>query len=200
MKQVSAPTSKSCGECNLCCIELPIETPELRKKAQMPCSHLTSKGCGIYTTRFPICRQFLCGWMLFPELDADWRPDRSGVMILQVPQVSIPKIYQPAGHGVQLLITGGEAAVTRPGFAEYIVDQVSRGVAVYMTATTPRALLNEYLQPIGGNRPADHLASVSLADGGAGQKRLPEDAAAFLSPACRKTTRSVEKLTTNTAS
>ncbi len=154
MKQVSAPTSKSCGECNLCCIELPIETPELRKKAQTPCSHLTSKGCGIYTTRFPICRQFLCGWMLFPELDADWRPDRSGVMILQVPQVSIPKIYQPAGHGVQLLITGGEAAVTRPGFAEYIVDQVSRGVAVYMTATTPRALLNEYLQPIGGNLPA----------------------------------------------
>jgi hypothetical protein len=154
MKQVSAPTSKSCGECNLCCIELPIETPELRKKAQMPCSHLTSKGCGIYTTRFPICRQFLCGWMLFPELDADWRPDRSGVMILQVPQVSIPKIYQPAGHGVQLLITGGEAAVTRPGFAEYIVDQVSRGVAVYMTATTPRALLNEYLQPIGANLPA----------------------------------------------
>jgi hypothetical protein len=154
MKQVSAPTSKSCGECNLCCIVLPIETPELRKKAQTPCSHLTSKGCGIYTTRFPICRQFLCGWMLFPELDADWRPDRSGVMILQVPQVSIPKIYQPAGHGVQLLITGGEAAVTRPGFAEYIVDQVSRGVAVYMTATTPRALLNEYLQPIGGNLPA----------------------------------------------
>jgi hypothetical protein len=149
MKQRSpAPPSKSCGECNLCCIELPIETPELRKKAQTPCSHLTTKGCGIYEARFPICRQFLCGWRLFPELDADWRPDRSGVLILQVPQISIPKIYQPAGHGVQLLITGGEAAVTRPGFAEYVLDQVSRGVAVYMTATTPRALLNEYLQPL----------------------------------------------------
>jgi len=149
MKQrAPAPPSKSCGECNLCCTELPIETPELRKKAQTPCSHLTAKGCGIYATRFPICRQFLCGWMLFPELDADWRPDRSGVLILQVPQISIPKIYQPAGHGVQLLITGGEAAVTRPGFAEYVLEQVSRGVAVYMTATTPRALLNEYLQPL----------------------------------------------------
>ncbi|MEO8895385.1 MAG: hypothetical protein ABI450_05840 [Rhizomicrobium sp.] len=147
MKQRSPP-SKSCGECNLCCTELPIETPELRKKAQTPCSHLTAKGCGIYETRFPICRQFLCGWMLFPELDADWRPDRSGILILQVAQASIPKIYQPAGHGVQLLITGGEAAVTRPGFAEYVLDQVSRGVAVYMTATTPRALLNEYLQPL----------------------------------------------------
>ncbi len=152
MKQRAA--SKSCGECNLCCIELPIETPELRKKAQTPCTHLTGKGCGIYTTRFPICRQFLCGWMLFPELEADWRPDRSGILILQVAQASLPKIYQPAGHGVQLLITGGEAAVTRPGVAEYVVDLVSRGVAVYMTATTPRALINEYLQPGGGNLPA----------------------------------------------
>lgn len=151
-----APPSRSCGECNLCCIELPIETPELRKQAQTPCSHLTAKGCGIYETRFPICRQFLCGWRLFPELGDDWRPDLSGILILQVPQVSIPKIYQPAGHGVQLLVTGGEAAVTRPGFAEYILEQVSRGVAVYMTATTPRALLNEYLQPLvaTGNLPA----------------------------------------------
>lgn len=153
MKQrAPAPPSKSCGECNLCCTELPIETPELRKKAQTSCVHLTTKGCGIYATRFPICRQFLCGWMLFPELAADWRPDRSGVLILQVPQISIPKIYQPAGHGVQLLITGGEEAVTRPGFAEYVLDQVSRGVAVYMTATTPRALLNEYLQPLAASR------------------------------------------------
>jgi len=153
MKQRSpAPPSKTCGECNLCCTELPIETPELRKKAQTPCSHLTAHGCGIYAPRFPICRQFLCGWMLFPELDADWRPDRSGVLILQVAQVSVPKIYQPAGHGVQLLITGGEAAVTRPGFAEYVLEQVSRGVAVYMTATTPRALLNEYLQPLVANQ------------------------------------------------
>jgi hypothetical protein len=154
MKRATPPPSKTCGECNLCCIELPIETPELHKNGQTPCSHLTEKGCGIYDTRFPICRQFLCGWRLFPELDEAWRPDRSGILILQVPQVSIPKIYQPAGHGVQLLITGGEAAVTRPGFAEYVVDQVSRGVAVYLAATTPRALLNEYLQPIGGNLPA----------------------------------------------
>lgn len=147
-KRPADPPSKSCGACVLCCIELPIRTPELRKEAQTPCSHLTEKGCGIYTTRFPICRQFLCGWRLFPELGEDWRPDLSGILILQVPQVSIPKAYQPAGHGIQFLVTGGEAAVTRPGFAEYILEQVSKGVAVYMTATTPRALLNEYLQPL----------------------------------------------------
>jgi len=90
----------------------------------------------------------------FPELDADWRPDRSGILILRVAQASLPKAYQPAGNGVQLLVTGGEAAVTRPGFAEYVVDLLSRGVGMYMTTTTPRSLLNEYLQPFAAARDA----------------------------------------------
>ena len=46
---------------------------------------------------------------------------------------------------MQFLVLGGEDAVTRPGVAEYVADQVSRGVAVYLTANTPRALINEYL-------------------------------------------------------
>ena len=145
MKRRADPASKSCGACNLCCIELPINTPELQKKAQTPCSHLTDKGCGIYATRFPICRQFLCGWRLFPELGEEWRPDLSGIMIVQVAQDTLPEAYRPAGHGMQFLVVGGEEAVTRPGVAEYVADQVSRGVAVYLTANTPRALINEYL-------------------------------------------------------
>ncbi len=151
MKRSADPSSKSCGACNLCCIELPINTPELQKKAQTPCSHLTEKGCGIYATRFPICRQFLCGWRLFPELGEEWRPDLSGIMIVQVAQKDLPEIYRAAGHGMQFLVLGGEAAVTRPGVAEYVADQVSRGVAVYLTADTPRALVNEYLPAAAAN-------------------------------------------------
>jgi hypothetical protein len=151
MKRSADPSSKSCGACNLCCIELPINTPELRKKAQTPCSHLTEKGCGIYATRFPICRQFLCGWRLFPELGEEWRPDLSGIMIVQVAQKDLPETYRAAGHGMQFLVLGGEAAVTRPGVAEYVADQVSRGVAVYLTADTPRALVNEYLPAAAAN-------------------------------------------------
>lgn len=151
MKRSADPSSKSCGACNLCCIELPINTPELQKKAQTPCSHLTEKGCGIYATRFPICRQFLCGWRLFPELGEEWRPDLSGIMIVQVAQKDLPEIYRAAGHGMQFLVLGGEAAVTRPGVAEYVADQVSRGVAVYLTASTPRALVNEYLPAAAAN-------------------------------------------------
>jgi hypothetical protein len=144
---MSAQPKKRCGECTACCVALRVDTPEFKKEGGLACQHLTAKGCGIYQTRFKICREFLCGWLLFPELDEGWRPDRSGILILQVAQASLPKAYQPAGNGVQLLVTGGEAAVIRPGFAEYVVDLVSRGVGVYMTATTPRSLLNEYLQP-----------------------------------------------------
>ena len=48
---------------------------------------------------------------------------------------------------MQLLVTGGEAAIARPGFAEYVAGLVSRGMAVYLTATSPHVLVNEHLQP-----------------------------------------------------
>ena len=145
---MSTPSKKRCGECKACCVELKIDAPEFRKNGQTLCPHHTGEGCGIYKTRYKVCREFLCGWLLFPELGEDWRPDRSGVLILQVAQASLPPAYQPAGHGVQLLVTGGEAAIARPGFAEYVAGLVARGVAVYLTATTPRALVNEHLQPL----------------------------------------------------
>jgi hypothetical protein len=143
-----AAPGKRCGACRACCVELRIETPEFRKAGGTPCPHHTGAGCGIYTTRYKICRDFLCGWLLFPELDDDWRPDRSGVLILPVAQASLPPAYRPAGNGVQLLVTGGEAAIARPGFGEYVAGLVSRGVGVYLTATTPHALVNAHLQPM----------------------------------------------------
>jgi hypothetical protein len=145
---MSTPSKKRCGECNLCCIELKVNTPEFKKDRGIQCQHLGAQGCGIYMTRYKICREFLCGWQLSPELGEEWRPDHSGVLILQVAQADLPPAYRPAGHGVQLLVTGGEAAITRSGFVEYVAGLVARGVAVYLTATTPRALVNEHLQPM----------------------------------------------------
>jgi hypothetical protein len=147
-KDGHAPTAKRCGACNACCVELTIDTPEFKKDGLVPCPHLTTQGCGIYATRFKVCRDFLCGWHLTPALDNDWRPDLSGVLILHVAQASLPAAYRPAGNGVQFLITGGEAAIARPGFAEYVADLVSREVGVYLTVTAPHALVNEHLQPV----------------------------------------------------
>ena len=138
---------KSCGPCHACCVELIIDTPEFQKKGQTPCQHLSGGRCGIYDKRFKICREFLCGYLLFPELDEGWRPDRSGIVVLQVAQASLPKPYQDAGNGIQLLVTGGEAAILRPGFAEYVFGLVLGRVGVYLTAMIPRAMLNQYLEP-----------------------------------------------------
>jgi hypothetical protein len=149
MKNRPAPLpQKSCGDCHACCVELIIDTPELQKKGQVPCEHLKGGRCGIYDKRFKICHEFLCGYRLFPQLDEGWRPDRSGVLVLQVPQVSLPKDYQDAGHGIQLLVMGGEAAILRPGFAEYVFGLVEGRVGVYLTAMIPRAMLNQYLEPL----------------------------------------------------
>lgn len=168
---------KTCGACTTCCVELRIDTPEFKKDAHLSCAHLTERGCGIYQSRFKICRQFLCGWLLSPELGEDWRPDRSGVLMMQVPQNELPDRYRPAGHGVLMLIIGGEAAITRPGFADYVFQLVSRGVGVYLTAVSPKALVNEELMPLvtAPDRPGAarmllllyHLLAASRAGNGA---------------------------------
>ena len=66
--------------------------------------------------------------------------DRSGVLIIHM--VKLPPGYS---EGVQLAITGGEAAITRPGFVEYVAGLLARGVAVRLSAASPATLLNEHL-------------------------------------------------------
>ena len=57
---------------------------------------------------------------------------------------------------MHLFIPGGEAAIRRPGFAAYVADLVSRGVAVYLDVTTPNALVNDHVQDMvaAGDLPA----------------------------------------------
>src|SRR4051812_35852125 len=52
-----------CGGCTVCCTALPI-VEDFTKPAGVTCQHCTSSGCGIYATRYPICRTFVCGWLL----------------------------------------------------------------------------------------------------------------------------------------
>jgi hypothetical protein len=110
---------RRCDSCTICCAELKIETPEFRKPANQTCKHLCATGCGIYESRPPACQEFLCGWRLFPELTDDWRPDLSGVLVMRKAPAELPLAWQNASHGVELAIFGGEAAVSRPGLAEY---------------------------------------------------------------------------------
>lgn len=136
---------RACGPCTVCCTALKIETPELRKPAGTPCKHLCGSGCGIYETRPPVCQQFLCGWRLFPELTADWRPDLSGVLVMRKAPTELPPAWRNAPYGVELAIVGGEQAVTRPGFAEYAAALMAKNIPVFLSASSPSTLLNEHV-------------------------------------------------------
>lgn len=142
---------KTCGPCQVCCVALKIKTPQLRKDAQIPCPHLVAKGCGIYESRPPVCRSFLCGWRLMPELDASWRPDVSGVMLLPVPEAQIPKAYRAAGPGWVLVISDASKAIT-PKLARLAAGMVKRHAAVFLSVMTPRIQMNEQLEgPVAAN-------------------------------------------------
>ena len=143
---MTALAKRQCGPCTVCCVELKIDRPELRKKARMPCPHLSSAGCAIYAARPPVCQQFLCGWRLFEEMDDDWRPDLSGILALRKAPDELPVAWRGAPYGVHLVVIGGEAAVKRPGFAGYVAAALARGIPVFLSAASPYILLNDHIE------------------------------------------------------
>jgi hypothetical protein len=152
-KTKSTPLAKrECGPCRACCQELKIAAPELKKKAGVLCRHHTGSGCGIYAGRPLVCREFLCGWRLFEELGDDWRPDLSGALIVKRAAADMPRQFRGAEYGISIVVTGGEAAIRRPGFAEYVVSLLKRGIAVNMSSTSPSTLLNHHLEPEAAGR------------------------------------------------
>jgi hypothetical protein len=77
-----ALADRPCGECSVCCTVKPINTPELVKAPGVACQHcLASGGCGIYETRFPVCREYRCAWKMLGWIPEQLRPDRSGVLV-----------------------------------------------------------------------------------------------------------------------
>lgn len=137
---------RACGSCTACCIELKILAPELKKKARLPCPHLSPKGCGIYETRPGVCRQFLCGWRLFEDMDDAWRPDLSGVLALRKAPDELPAAWRRAPYGVHLVILSGEEAVMRPAFIAYVQRLMAQGIPMFLSAASPYILLNEHLE------------------------------------------------------
>lgn len=73
--------NRECGECSVCCISLRIQEANLKKAADVRCHNLSDSGCGIYTERPSVCRNWYCGWRLIPLLGEEWRPDKSKILI-----------------------------------------------------------------------------------------------------------------------
>ncbi len=156
------PVEKQCGPCRACCVELKIVQPGFFKDAGVLCPHHTGTGCGIYASRYEVCRGFLCGWRQSAELGPDWRPDLSGVMIVRDGPERLAQQYRAAGYGLHFMITGGEAAIRRPAFLAHVTAEMARGVAVRLSASSPAILLNDYLDPVAAARRPDSILDLLL--------------------------------------
>jgi hypothetical protein len=180
---------RDCGYCTVCCYATHVDTPEFKKEQGIVCAHCTGRGCGIYETRYAICRTFHCGWRYATHLGEEWRPDRSGVLVLAM-RDEIPESFRYR-EGWNFVMLAGESAIGRLGFVDRLIDLVARGVPTFLTATGPlgapcaRMIVNDALKSAAkkGDRSAGFEILVSLhrqlraADH---MKDLPKDAAATL--------------------
>jgi hypothetical protein len=82
IRQLTAKSGRSCGECSMCCKILPIEEADFKKPGSEWCHHCRpGNGCTIYASRPPICRGFACLWLINGELPEHWRPNNSGMVL-----------------------------------------------------------------------------------------------------------------------
>jgi hypothetical protein len=78
-------TDRTCGTCTLCCKVVAVTS--LGKPAGQWCQHARpGKGCAIYGSHPDDCRSYMCQWLLQPELDASWKPERCGFVISLRPE------------------------------------------------------------------------------------------------------------------
>ncbi len=172
---------RSCGDCIGCCTALAIETPELRPAPGVACLHCTAQGCGIYETRFPICRSYFCGWFALPELDETWRPDRSGILI-SPRRDGIPPQYT-LREGIDFLVLGGEAAVRRPAFVAALARFLAGRMPCFLSVPGPpghypaRVFLNDRLERAAPAILGDAFAAILRAARGHRFEPMPPSAA-----------------------
>ncbi|MGH6814471.1 MAG: hypothetical protein ACREC6_02085 [Hyphomicrobiaceae bacterium] len=126
---------RSCGECSVCCVVLNVDTREFQKLPGVPCAHLCEHGgCSIHTSRYPVCREYHCGWRYLESLGDEWRPDRSGVLI-DFQTDNLPAHY-PKRPGVRLMIVDKMKGLDRP-FYSFVARLIAADVPVILSMCGP---------------------------------------------------------------
>ncbi|MDG1995585.1 MAG: hypothetical protein P8J14_03755 [Emcibacteraceae bacterium] len=74
--------NKECGDCSACCHHIPIDQEDFVKLPNVDCEHLRKGGgCNIYKKRPKTCATWYCAWRYLSNLNDQWRPDLSGVLM-----------------------------------------------------------------------------------------------------------------------
>jgi hypothetical protein len=128
---------RACGECQVCCIALSIDKPDIQKMPGAACRHSLAGGCGIYESRPHVCRVFFCAWRRLAGIPADWRPDRSGILVMgednDQPQ------FKPMAF--TLFVTGNPLkTIRRPDFLDFVLRHVRSNVALYLMLPGGKAM------------------------------------------------------------
>ncbi|MBW4093852.1 MAG: hypothetical protein HIU82_22580, partial [Proteobacteria bacterium] len=147
---------RTCGGCNVCCVVLTIDDPELQKVQGYRCAHAQrDNGCGIYENRPRTCRVFHCGWRSLKWVREPLRPDRSGVLVQLQGEISPTDGAKQLGVTFTLL---NRAALKAEGLAESVAAAVAAGIPVFLAIpgppgyTSARAKINAELEDAVGRK------------------------------------------------
>lgn len=126
---------RACGGCTVCCTELHINAPGLKKLAGVRCPNLQDDClCAIYETRPGTCSDFECGWRVMAALGDHWRPDRAGIVLIPKTRDNPPG-YR-ANSGVQIMLLRRDALhnAELPGL---VAQWVEARVPLFLTVAAP---------------------------------------------------------------
>ncbi len=124
--------ARECGECHVCCEALTVDSREFQKHGGCACVHaLPDQSCGIYASRYPVCREFECGWRIFKWVRPSLRPDRSRVLVSAFGE------FGPAENQGIVVYLLEPRALEAEGLAETVAAAVAAGVPVMVGVPGP---------------------------------------------------------------
>ncbi|MBF0445171.1 MAG: hypothetical protein HQL68_06245 [Magnetococcales bacterium] len=118
----------------MCCIDLTIDTPELKKLSGKECEHCTdNEGCNIYSNRPTVCRDWNCLWMIKDAFGEEWRPDRSGLLLnFMVGRDGIPDSYN-SQDVIDIRIIHTYGLVKSLKFLDFVCNFIDGGVPILIS-------------------------------------------------------------------
>lgn len=126
---------RECGGCTVCCTELHINTPGLKKLAGVRCPNLQDdRLCAVYETRPGTCSDFECGWRVMAALGDHWRPDRAGIVLIPKTRDNPPGYRANSGVQIMLLRRDALQNAELPGL---IAQWVEARVPLFLTVAAP---------------------------------------------------------------
>ncbi len=74
--------NRVCDTCSLCCKLLEVRDSEFNKSRDVWCQHCRrDNGCSIYAVRPQACRNFVCQWLIDPDIPDFFWPKRSHMVL-----------------------------------------------------------------------------------------------------------------------